>query len=236
MAELDGTPVGTVTNCLFGPVGWIAMMLVDEQYRRRGIGTRLMEHALDYLDGSGARTARLDATPRGRPIYEKLGFVAEYELVRWEGVAATGGAHDAVTPLSDEQLQRVLELDAQVTGTERPRLIERLYRERPDAMLAFHAPDDLEGYLTWRDGENALQIGPGVARSVEAGTALGDAVIQRCAGQAVFVDVPVDNHPAMDWARSRGLTVQRPFTRMRRGEPVIDQPAQLWASSGPEKG
>ena len=29
VAELDGTPAGTVTTCIFGPVAWVAMMLVE---------------------------------------------------------------------------------------------------------------------------------------------------------------------------------------------------------------
>ncbi len=236
VAELEGTPVGTVTNCRFGPIGWIAMMLVEESHRRRGIGTHLMRHALAYLDASGVRTARLDATPRGRPIYEKLGFVAEYELARWEGAAPRRDAHDAIVPVDRELLSEVLALDAEITATPRQRLIERLYHERPDAMVAYRAHGELRGYLTWREGENARQIGPGVALGTEAGIALGDALVGHSAGKRIFVDVPVDNAPATAWAESLGLTVQRPFTRMRRGEPVADQPAQLWASSGPEKG
>ncbi|HUT88205.1 MAG TPA: GNAT family N-acetyltransferase [Thermoguttaceae bacterium] len=236
VAELDGEPVGTVTNCVFGPVGWIAMLLVDERFRGRGIGTRLTEHALGYLDGRGVRTARLDATPRGRPIYEKLGFVAEYELARREGTASGGRSHDAVVALAREQLDAVVALDREVTGTDRRRLIERLYQERPEATWGFYAGDQLAGYLTVRDGTNAAQIGPGVALTDEAGRALGDVALEHCAGARVFVDIPTDNVAAVRWAESRGLAVQRYFTRMRRGEPVVDRPSQLWGSSGPEKG
>jgi len=236
VAELDGEPVGTVTNCVFDGVGWIAMLLVDRRVRGRGIGTRLTEHALAYLDARGVRSVRLDATPRGRPVYEKLAFVAEYELARREGLASGGRSHDSVNTITADQLDAVVELDQQVTGANRRRLIERLYREKPDAMHVFHVKERIAGYVTFRDGSNATQIGPGVALSDEAGRMLGDVALVRCAGQPVFVDVPTDNSPAVHWAESKGLVVQRCFTRMRRGEPVVDHPSQLWASSGPEKG
>jgi ribosomal protein S18 acetylase RimI-like enzyme len=236
VAELEGEPVGTVTNCVFEAIGWIAMLLVEERVRGRGIGRRLVEHALAYLDARGVRCARLDATPRGRPIYEKLGFVAEYQLARWEGPASGGSSEERVRPVTPEELDAVLELDREITGTQRRRLIERLYEERPEAIHVVGSDDGIAGYLTFRDGSNAAQIGPGVALSEAAGRGLGDVVLQRCAGQAVFVDVPIDNGPAMQWAESKGLVVQRNFTRMRRGEPVGDRPSQLWASSGPEKG
>jgi hypothetical protein len=92
------------------------------------------------------------------------------------------------------------------------------------------------GYMTSRTGTNAAQLGPGVALSEEVGRTLLDTAFVSHSGQSVFVDIPLDNAPAIRWAESRGLTVQRPFTRMRRGEPVIDDPVNLWASSGPEKG
>ena len=48
-----GRPLGTVATFVFGPVGWIAMVLVDEEARHGGIGTQLVEHALEYLDTRG---------------------------------------------------------------------------------------------------------------------------------------------------------------------------------------
>lgn len=236
VAELDGQPVGTVTNCVFDSVGWIAMLLVDERVRGRGIGTRLTEHALAYLDARGVACARLDATPRGRPIYEKLGFVAEYELARLEGSPSAGRLHRSVGTIVADELDAVVELDREITGTCRRRLIECLYHEKPDAMHVVRAGDEVAGYLTFREGSDAAQIGPGAALTDEAGRMLGDVAVQRCAGRRVYVDVPTGNRPAIEWAESTGLVVQRCFTRMRRGKPVADRPAQLWASSGPEKG
>jgi hypothetical protein len=212
------------------------MLLVDRRFRGRGIGTQLMKHAMQYLVKRRVGTMRLDATPMGRPIYEKLGFVAEYGLVRLEGVPNESGDLGNVQTVSPNLLSRVLALDAEVTGTQRSRLIRYLYQERPDAMLVVIRGERVAGYLTSRPGINAAQIGPGVAMNAETGLALAETVLCQHRGRPVFVDIPVDNVAAMRWAESRGLTVQRPFTRMRRGDEVVDEPRRLWASSGPEKG
>ncbi len=235
VAELDEQPVGTVTTCLFGSVGWIAMLLVDKRFRSRGIGTRLMLHALDCLDRHGARTARLDATARGRPIYQKLGFAAEYTLARLEMAAPQVGPVPDVATVQPDQLETIFALDAEATGTDRVRLLERLHRERPDAMLVTGDPT-IAGYVAFRSGRQAMQIGPLVATDPQIGLLLADAALARCAPERVFVDVPVDNQAAMQWAQSKGFTVQRYFTRMYRGVPVTDRPESIWASSGPEKG
>jgi GNAT superfamily N-acetyltransferase len=236
MAIKEGRSVGTVAAFVFGSIGWIAMVLVDKSARHRGIGTRLVAHALEYLDARGVRTARLDATALGRPIYERLGFVAEYELHRMQGVARATVAHSNVDALLPNRLADVLELDRAVTATERGRLLEALHQEAPDAMRTFIGDRNVLGYMTIRHGARATQIGPGVALTDEAGRALIDDALSRCQGQPVFIDVPADNRAAMACAESHGLVVQRPFIRMRRGETVHDDPARLWASSGPEKG
>ncbi len=111
-----------------------------------------------------------------------------------------------------------------------------LYREDPHATRIFVVDENLLGYITTRPGTRATQLGPAVAVTGEAGRALIGEVISRCHGRTVFIDVPVDNRAAMRCVESHGLVVQRPFVRMRRGDPIDDDPDHLWASSGPEKG
>lgn len=236
VAELDGQAVGTTCTSLFDSIGWVAMVLVDKSVRGRGIGTRLMEHALEHLDRRGVRTMRLDATPLGRPIYEKLGFVAEYELERWEGIAQDASPPARVNPTTADQFDAICRLDQEATGTNRRRLLERLYQERPEDMRVVLEARTVVGYTSLRVGSRAVQIGPGVARNAAAGHALLEAATHAHAGQPIFLDLPVDNRPAGQWAQSHGLRVQRPLTRMRRGDAIHDRPAQLWGCFGPEKG
>ena len=238
VAEQDGEPVGTTTTCVFDTVAWIAMVLVDTAARGQGIGTRLVDHALAELDRRGIQSVRLDATALGRPIYENLGFVAQYELLRMEGTTwQVDRSPTNAAPVTRARLDEVIALDALATGTDRRRLLERLYHEQPERMLAIC--DDrgkIAGYAAFRDGSRATQIGPAAAKSPEAGRALLDTVVARLAGQPIFVDIPSENQAAVGWATSGGLTVQRPFTRMCRGQPTHDRRDVLWASSGPEKG
>jgi predicted N-acetyltransferase YhbS len=236
VAEFDGRPVGTTVTSVFDCVAWVAMVLVEAGMRGQGIGKELMVHAIRHLDQRGIPTIRLDATPLGKPLYERLGFVAEYELARWERAAGGGESHPAIRPATPDLLDAVLDLDRRATGTQRERLIHLLYRQRPDAMDVWMDGRELAGYVAFRDGSRAAQIGPAIALNEEAGRALCDQAIARCGERPVFMDIPLLNAPAMQWAEARGFAVQRRLTRMVRGEPVCDQPALLWASSGPENG
>src|SRR5947208_12550472 len=101
VAELDGRVCGTATTIVYeGRFAWIGMVLVDPEYRSRGIGTRLLGQAIEHLDAARVPTLKLDATPQGRPIYAKLGFVSEYEVERWalERRPDLAGAGGSVAP------------------------------------------------------------------------------------------------------------------------------------------
>ncbi len=67
--ELAGVAVLTRYGTEFAVIG---MMLVATRYGRRGLGRALMNRALADV---GDAIVFLHATPVGRPLYEKLGFV-----------------------------------------------------------------------------------------------------------------------------------------------------------------
>lgn len=236
VAEWDGHPVATTTTSTFEAVGWIAMVLVDESFRHRGIATQLVQHALEYLDGRSVRTVRLDATKYGRPVYERIGFVAEHDFVRLQGVAVSSDAASETAAARSDQFPSIYALDRQASGTNRERLFRHLTAEHAANVHVIETRDSIDGYMMLRPGANATQIGPAAARSEKAGRLLGDWALNQCVDHPVFIDVPLGNSPALDWARQRALTEQRRFTRMCRGQSVDEDVTLLWASSGPEKG
>lgn len=241
VAERAGVAVGTVTACIFGPIAWIAMVLVDTAVRGQGIGRTLLDHALAFLDGRGVSTVRLDATPLGRPLYEKRGFVEEYTLTRFESMAPLNGApvrlrdQIALVAMCSEHQEGVFRFDHQMTGTDRAGLLRQLYMEAPAEWRLAMRGEQLLGFVAARDGSWAWQIGPCLA-TAEAGPVLLVDALTRRAGQRVFLDVPADNSIAVATVREVALVPQRPLYRMCRGPKPLEQVEYLWTSFGPEKG
>jgi GNAT superfamily N-acetyltransferase len=60
--------------------GYIFGVHVDPPYRGRGIATALTQRTIAFLKTQNPWSIRLHASPFGRPIYEKLGFVAANEM------------------------------------------------------------------------------------------------------------------------------------------------------------
>jgi GNAT superfamily N-acetyltransferase len=236
VAELDGAPVGTAATCIFGPVAWIALVLVDAAVRGHGVGTALMRHALAFLEQQGVRSVRLDATPLGRPIYEKLGFAAQFPLARYGGTLPHGDVVPEVESARAEDWEPLRRLDRTITATDRRKLLDRLFTERPDDLRLVRHEGQVEGFLTARPGARALHIGPCLVTTETAGRRLFADARCQYAGRQMYIDIPDGNAPAVDAARAMGLTVQRPLLRMCRGEPVLERIEQMWATTGPEKG
>ena len=235
VAEMDGEPVGTTVTCVFGAVAWIGMVLVDKRARRRGVATGLMKHALVYLEGRDVQTVRLDATETGELVYDKLGFVREYQLTRYQGTARGATAETQVVSATPDMLPALIAFDARVAGGSREDLLNRLYSDAPCGVRVLYQQGRLEGFIMTRRGVHALQIGPCIA-SPAAGTILLGDMLNRCAGQPVILDVPCPNTTAIGVTESFGFKAQRHFIRMYRGCAPTGDASALWASSGPEKG
>ena len=235
VAETKGEPVGTTVTCVFGELAWIGMVLVDKRARRRGVATGLMKHALAYLEARGVQTIRLDATERGRLVYEGLSFVTEFQLTRYQGTARAATAEAQVVAATPDILPALIAFDARTAGANREKMLTRLFSSSPCGTGVLNRRGQLEGFITTRSGVHALQIGPCIASPSAGAILLGD-MVNRCAGQQVILDVPCQNTTAIGVTESFGFKAHRHFTRMYRGRAPTGDAWGLWASSGPEKG
>lgn len=231
------------------PFGWISMVLVDPARRRRGHAARLLSRAVATLRERGL-VAVLDATPAGREVYRREGFRDTIGFQRWRReaphaatlrpAASTGSdtAHGTVTlrPIEDRDWPAVERLDAEAFGADRSRLLRALARRLPHAALVAATDGGVLGFVLGRDGHDAAQIGPVVARDAALGLKLLGAALGAIP-QPVYVDWP-DAHQAMhEWLANAGFAPQRPFTRMVLGANEAPGNATLvLAAAGPELG
>ena len=78
-------------------------------------------------------------------------------------------------------------------------------------------------------------LGPCLAGGEDGLLLLSDAW-RRFSGQAVLLDIPLANTPALAGAEAMGLTPQRRLLRMRRGGMLTPHPPGILGHSRPEKG
>lgn len=238
VAAHNGAVVGTAGTVNYADrVSWIAMVLVDPAMRRRGIATRLMRASLDKL--ASCETVKLDATPAGRAVYVKLGFVDEYEVSRLfiNSTPVLPACEARIRPMTDSDLPAVADLDARVFGVPRGDLMARLRGMAPEYAFVAEGVGGIEGFCMGRHGATNEYLGPITAKDEATGRALVGAVFGVLRGRPAFVDVLAAQREWQGWLKSLGFVEQRTFVRMAKGPNRFPgQSASNFGLAGPEFG
>lgn len=216
VADIEGEPVGASACIAFNGTGWIGAVGVVPEARNQGIGGALTDAAVEWLRNAGADPVLLQATALGRPVYERLGFVAEGEYVMLSGPALP---HDIAPPRGIRggrpgDLESVLGLDRRATGEDREDLLRAVW---PGGALVALDGDVLIGFHA------TSGAGPGgaiVATDATAGVALIDAARAMFAPGDHMAPVPHSNRACRRALRERGYREATRTTRMRLGARV----------------
>ena len=219
------TAIGTVTTTRYGTeLAWIGMMLVHPEHRRKGIATQLMKGALEYLRTGGVQCVKLDATPAGRPLYEKLGFQAESSLTRWQREAAaqpitSRASNDHIRDLREADWPVIEQIDAAAFGVRRPQLLRSLAQtSRRLSVLCTDGRISSWGLL--RRGAQADYLGPLECSNEEDLLPLTSELLGYTTAGTTIWDIPDENRLARQIAEQFGFHPVRPLTRMYLGSLV----------------
>ncbi|MFD7509751.1 GNAT family N-acetyltransferase [Streptomyces sp. NPDC059853] len=215
-----GGLIGAFVLTSFPGYGCVGMVLVARRHERRGLGGRLMRHAIAE---AGDRVLFLYATDNGRPLYERLGFraVGAVTTLRGEFVpGGTTGPEVRVRPAGAADLPGILALDLPVAGMDRTPLLARL-PAFADVLAVAHGPDGrLTGYGAAWPNPGTTVIGPLIAEDPATARALISFLGVRSAAPLRF-DVD-DRHPDLArWLRDRGLSGDLRSTLMVRGAAAL---------------
>lgn len=239
----DGTLAASTLVLPYNGFSWVSMVLVLPEHRKKGFASHLLRTALADLK-KGGQTPILDATPAGQEVYAQEGFRDTWRFSRFKWTRAVPGSGEisnlTVHSIGDRDWPSILRLDAEAFGASRETVLRNLASRLPRAALVAERAGQLAGFMLGRDGREANQLGPLVARDSQAATALlgiGLALLR----PPLYIDL-LDREVAMQlWLRTRGFEFQRPFTRMVHGEAA--QPALapgnaslVFCPAGPELG
>jgi GNAT superfamily N-acetyltransferase len=220
-------------------VAWIGMVLVDKSFRGHGISKILMGSLLEKL--KSVRSVKLDATPAGKPVYEKFGFREECIIYRM-----TNRCYKVNRPLQYRKelkiidspvLNEVIDFDSPVFGAKRGNLINYLIKGCPDRSWYIKQDGEISGFALTRHGNKFNQIGPVYAINPGIATELISMALESLVGLPVVVDVPADKTELINLLHLEGFETQRHFVRMfLETNPLPGRREHQFLICGPEFG
>ena len=217
-----GRLLGGACTASFGATGWIGALGVLPRSRRRGVGDLLTRASVEWLQGRGGRTTLLYATDMGRPVYERVGFVAESTARAWRGTPPRPHASStgSVRRLRPSDRAAIVALDRDVTGEDRTPVFDLL-----PALLGLAAERD--GELVGFTLQTPWGAGPAVvAADEDAGVTLLRGLAAE--PQPVTITVPDDNPAAARVLRGWRFQPVNIAVRMRLGPAVGHDPTGMF--------
>lgn len=220
----DGRTLGVGLWWPFGETAArLGLVVVSPDSQGLGIGRRLMQR---LLADAAPRSVMLLATPAGRPLYERLGFVEVGAVCQHQG-EYSGRRHPdpRIRAATFEDRSAVLCLDAAAFGVPRPAILDHLLAVGRALVLVEHGR--VAGYAIERAFGRGSVIGPVVAATEPDAIALFNAAAHP---GFVRVDRPLNAASFGRHLTACGLTLDSKSPAMLRGDwPASTEPERIYA-------
>ena len=217
-ARREGELVGYITSIKYDTSGWIGNLIVSSDCRGQGVGSSLMERALEALVKAGAATVWLTASKQGKPIYERLGFMVVDVINRWVGQ----GLWKVSSKPAAFSRDALLAIDTAGWGDRRDSIIDASVRRG----RIFHAG---KSFLISQSCSDGIQLGPWGGLDRRASALLDDALLDAGKGVKVLLDVPIRNTTQTDFLLGRGFSIRGSTLLMCRGTLPAYAPESVYA-------
>lgn len=218
LGRIDGRPVSSLSIVTYSPdYAFLGYYLVHPEHRRKGLGLATWRAAFPH---AGDRTVGLDAVPEQRATYERSGFVAAYDTIRYTGrpernaVPAAAG----VVPVTPAHVDGIAAYDRECFPADRRAFLTRWLAAPGHTAYVSVRDGAITGYGVIRPSLGGRRVGPLFADTPSDAEALFDALMATVgADEEVCVDVPEPRGEGHALVKGRGLEASSLTVRMYTG-------------------
>jgi ribosomal protein S18 acetylase RimI-like enzyme len=216
-------PVGIATCVSYGKIGWFGNLAVKEEYRRKGVGTFLVRHALEYLRRKRVETVGLYAYSHLVGFYNKVGFKPYDDFAVLNGKPLPIEPQRALREASKKDIAELIDFDKRCFGWERKKLLESILPKHGNLCYSSFDNGEVKGFIAAKVYETMAEIGPlVVCRDEDVAVKLVKTMLCRLHGLDVYVYAPENGKALITTLLNAGLKANFLVTRMFLG-PVAAQ-------------
>ncbi|MEN2393854.1 GNAT family N-acetyltransferase [Pseudomonas halotolerans] len=219
VVEDQGRLIGTAFTCAQGSYATIGLVIVDHEYQGQGIGRKLMELA---IEACGSRTAILNATLAGAPLYASQGFVDFGHIQQHQGLALPPvpqglANNERCRALTEADHAEMITLANAGSGLDRGVVLTDLF-DVVEQAVGIERDGQLCAFALLRPFGRGRCIGPVIAQNPEQARHLIALLLARVPDAFVRIDIPSDTGLG-PWLEDAGLKQVDTVAQMARGTP-----------------
>lgn len=221
VVEYKGELLGIGSGIQLGSMGWIAHIVVAENYRRNGLGRMLVSAIMQQLQERGCRTISLVATQDGEGLYRQLGFATFSSYLFYHSEHIIPFQNDLnMRKLQEQDMPEIIQIDYQVTGEDRSSLINHAVQQ--GWVVVDQDSQRMKGYYL-----SKLFEGPIVALDEATGCQL----LEKKHSIVRSSVLPYENVKGQEFLQKLGLSHKKTLLRMSYGEKHTWSPASIFSRS-----
>ena len=221
VAKSNNRIVATGNGIFTGNAGWAGNIIVDEPFRRQGIGTAITKKIVEEFSHRNCRSVLLIATNSGMPVYYKSGFKTSINYSFYScPILPESNKVSHIRKISKADYEKIFILDKLATGEERKVFLGNfisggwLYEEQ--GIQGFYLPGFGAGFIVAKNSEAGLSLlrfklskpGQIVVIPEENFAASGFLELMGCIETSIaprmFLGQESDWHPEMIFSRAAG--------------------------------
>lgn len=221
VGTLAGEPVASISVVKYeARFAFLGLYIVRPQWRGRGFGRALWQHAMATAAG---RQVGLDGVVAQQPSYRKSGFELAWRNVRCEGRGGMPAPDDPrLVDLAGVPFETIAAYDRAYFPAERTAFLRAWLAQADAVALGWIEDGRLQGYGVVRRCRSGWKIGPLFAERERIAECLFLALCSRAgAEEPVYLDLPEANAAAVALAQRHHLRVVFETARMYTGRPPL---------------
>jgi len=217
----DTQKIGLATTINYGKLGWIGNLIVKENHRRKGAGTILAKHAMNYLKNKGAQTIGLYSYKNTVGFYTKLGFNKHLEFTVLKGKAHPSANAETPPEIKDarDKISDIVDFDAQHFGASRTKLLRKIAEAENSLVYCYAEKGEIVGYAMAKTYSRQAEIGPLTCRNtrLDAAETLLDTMLQKTVNRQVTICIQKTRKTLISRLLKAGLEQSFNVQRMLQG-------------------
>lgn len=204
-----------------GEFGFMGFFIVEPEYRSYGIGRKLWYERRDMLVSrlDKSATIGMDGVVAMQKFYQKGGFEIAFKDIRYEVIGRKFEIDGHISPILDEDIGAILELDKKCFGFSRPQFMLPWLKMEGSKTFKYVEAEELKGFAIVRKAGIGYKICPLFAESEAVAEELYKACMSSIAGEQIYLDIPETNQSAQRLVEKYNANYVFECARMYRGEP-----------------